>query len=107
MKQALKTTAIILHFIFIFVGAASTIVLLHETYHLIDLEGDPTGICFGKCYVGGVYGEFAPAGVHWASLSNEYIDSPERNEIEAWIFSITITLILFTIYSIYYPLNKK
>ena len=105
IQNLLKYLAIGIEFLFIFLGFLSTTIILHETYHLLDLEGNPTGICLGYCYVGSNLGEYAPAGIYWKQTPEEYQLDPKGNESEAWIFGITISMILFGIW--FYGTNKN
>jgi len=93
-KNLLKWVAICIECWFVIIGILTTVVLFHEVYHLIDLEGNPIGICFGKCYVGSEYGEYAPSGIIWEKFPEEYLLNPKENEIQAWIFGIVIMTIL-------------
>ena len=102
--QMKKQIAVSIEIFFIIIGCLSLMIILHETFNLIDLDGKPTGICFGKCYVGSEYGQFAPAGITWTETPEEYIKHPKANEIQAWIFGILISVILFILMII---LDKK
>ena len=84
-------------YFFLVIGMLSSLVLFHELYHLITIEGNPAGICLGKCYIGDELGQFAPAGISWNLTENQntqFIETHKSNEQSAWIFSIVINAIL-------------
>ena len=71
-------------------GILFLIILLHEVYHL-HLDGNPTGLCLGKCYVDNQ--TFAPAAITW----EPEVYRTNNEETNAWIFSfsIVVSLLIF------------
>lgn len=97
MKQKIN---LIIYVILFIVGTLGVIAISHEGYHYFMIDGQPTGICFGKCDLGGSYDNttkdtWSTAAITW-NFTQEQFDKRDqlKEEKEAWIFSGIFTIIL-------------
>jgi len=97
-KDAIKQVPLLF---FLLVGILGTVVISHESYHLIATDGDAKGICFGKCSLGNSYENmtnitWAAGVVSWnlTEAQEEKLDL-NKEERNAWIFSAIFTVAMF------------
>ncbi len=83
-------SSLIIESVLIIVGAFTLVIVFHEAYH-IRLSGDLSGVCVGNCDFDG---ELAFAILYWSDLEIYDKSVEERN---AWIFSISITLLILIV----------
>ena len=90
----------IVYGLLIALGLFSFLMISHETYHYFSIDGDATGVCFGKCSLGDTYegisdDTWAVSSIHW-EMTQEQMDNLDlvKEEKYAWTFSIILTLIL-------------
>lgn len=112
MNKILEILLFCINVILLTLGLLSFYVISHEAYHYFHIEGQPTGICFGRCEILGYENitseTWAVSAVHW-NLTKEQSDYLNANlrqeEVEAMVFGVILTLLLLFI--LFYLENKQ
>ena len=72
-----------IYYFVMFLGVIALAILFHELYHL-HLDGKPTGVCFGSCYVYNT--TIAPASISW----DDWVFHSYNEERNAWVFAFVL-----------------
>lgn len=107
MKKPYQIAEKTIRYFFLALGIIGSLVVFHEAYHLLSIEGNPEGICLGKCHIGSEYGAYAPAAIHWDGPIPKYEKDPLNNELNAWLFSFILNLFLVSLMIILYNPKKE
>jgi hypothetical protein len=99
----LKTINFIIYVAIFMIGSFGILIASHEVYHYFMVDGEPTGICLGKCSIGdnykGITNEtWVTAAIHWQFTEQQSKRDIEREERDAWVFALIITGALVGLY---------
>ncbi len=111
--KLLKYLNVTFFLIFFLFGAFSILIISHEFYHYFSIEGEPIGICFGKCYLGKTYenstinNSWAVSSISWSTTTKDL--DLEKEEQKAWTFSLifTFSLVLIVLICKWYEIKKN
>lgn len=99
-----KTINFILYMIIFMFGIFGIMIASHEGYHYLFIDGDPTGICVGKCDLGDSYKDsygdtWSTAAITWNFTQEQYDKTDQlKEERDAWIFAIAFTALIMGLF---------